>query len=242
MGTLKGCIGVSLVSFANTANSRIRELKQAYHENVSSQLRQKGNEEVHWDYSCCFICKFILHAPPKGGGGLYARKLMKYVSVRDSVHILYFWNHSNGFRLHIPAYRGCTQKPVGRMWFSSVCQAARFVGLTLNSLSSHLQTDPSWMFIPLKLPVFMTVMTQTGLLSYETTQSGTWAPLSWMNMLPHSFPWRWIQHVSPKQYSPTDYTEPHPTRPQYKRSHVPQFYVSEIQNFEYVTSFYVMCM
>jgi len=51
-----------------------------------------------------------------------------------------------------------------------------------------------------------------------------------------------MQQVSPKQYSPTDYTEPHPTRHQYKRLRVPQFYVTEIQNYEFGTFFYVMCV
>jgi len=50
-----------------------------------------------------------------------------------------------------------------------------------------------------------------------------------------------MQQVSPKQYSPTDYTDPHPIRPQYKRLHVPQFYVTEIQNFKSGTSCYVIC-
>ena len=163
--------------------------------------------------------------------------------VPDSVHMLYFWNHSNGFRLHILAYRGCTKKKTCResLILVHISQAARFVGPTLNSLSSRHQFGPSWMFIHLELHVFMAVK---------------WFRLAGWVMTPRSRVHRHrhlggiccliLSHEDEcskfLRNSTTDYTEPHPIRPQYIRSQVPQFCVTEIQNSEFRTSFYVMCM
>jgi len=121
-----------------------------------------------------------------------------------------------------------------------ISQAARFVGPTLNPLSSRHHFGPSWMFIP-KLHVFMAV--------------------KWFRLA------RWVMRLRSRVHrhrhlggtcclilsrkdecskilrnSTTDYTEPHPIRPQYKRLQVPQFFVYEIQNYEFGTSFHVMCM
>jgi len=97
--------------------------------------------------------------PPFLGGGIYARKLMKYVSVRPwfCPHALLLKPLKRVSTAHTCISGLYTKTCRANLILVRISQAARFVGLTLSSLSSRLHIGPLWMFIPLKLHVFMAV-------------------------------------------------------------------------------------